>query len=249
MTTTTTEDAHLALEKHACAACGAQAEWHPGKRALICPFCGTEVLARASEERRLITVLFADLVGYTAWAERMDPERVRRLVDAAFERLIDDIVGHGGTVDKVLGDGLLALFGVPATHEDDPARALCAAIEMHASVFEMNTAGEELPAEIQLRVGVNTGEVLVGVVSGTDDYTAMGDVVNLTHRLQAMAPPGDVYVGDATARLAGVGHHPADPERPVQQLRQKRPAALLAGARHLGKIDPEGDLGEGLGRA
>ena len=92
----------------ACAACAR--ELPEGAR--FCPFCGTEVLARASEERRLVTVLFADLVGYTAWAERMDPERVRRLVDAAFERLIDDIVGHGGTVDKVLGDAIVA-FTLP----------------------------------------------------------------------------------------------------------------------------------------
>ena len=171
--------------------------------ARFCPSCGQAVELTNDEERKVVTVLFADVAGFTALAEHLDPERVKRLIDGTLERLVAAVRRYGGTVDKVLGDGLLALFGVPAAHEDDPTRALCAAIEMHASILAMNSEGEELPVEVQLRVGVNTGEVLVGVLRGTDDYTAMGDVVNVTHRLQGLAPPGDVYVGDATARLAG----------------------------------------------
>ena len=179
-------------------ACGACARELP-EGARFCPFCGTEVLARASEERRLVTVLFADLVGYTAWAERMDPERVRRLVDSAFERLIDDIIGHGGTVDKVVGDGILALFGAPTAHEDDADRAVRAAVAMQQSLAEF-VVDQGVTEPVELRVGINTGEVIVGSV-GTDDYTAMGDVVNVASRLQTSAPAGAVFVGDSTASL------------------------------------------------
>ena len=171
--------------------------------ARFCSFCGQQVETHSDEARRVVTVLFADVVGFTAWSEHLDPERVKRLIDATFERLVAVVDEFGGAVDKLLGDGLLALFGAPVAHEDDPARALRAALEMHASLAEFNSEHDDLPAPIQLRVGVNTGEVLVGTVSGTGDYTAMGDVVNVAARLQVLAPAGEVYVGDAAARLAG----------------------------------------------
>jgi class 3 adenylate cyclase/tetratricopeptide (TPR) repeat protein len=150
------------------------------------------------EERRVVTVLFADLVGYTALSEHVDPERVKRVLDGAFQRLIEEIERFGGRVDKVLGDGILALFGAPVAHEDDPDRAIRAAIEMHAALdgYVVETGLEQ---RLQLRIGVNTGEVVVGTVSGSDGYTAMGDVVNVASRLQAMAPPGGTYLGASTA--------------------------------------------------
>ena len=170
--------------------------------ARFCPSCGSEVVPTTVEERRVVTVVFADLVGYTALSEHLDPERVKRLIDAAFERLIADITAFGGRVDKVLGDGILALFGAPVAHEDDADRAIRAAIEMHESLSRFVHDQSDLDGPLQLRIGVNTGEVLVGAVSGTSDYTAMGDVVNVAARLQQLAPPGGIFIGDSTASLA-----------------------------------------------
>ncbi len=170
--------------------------------ARFCPFCGHEVLGALTEERRVVTVLFADIVGYTSLSEHLDPERAKRLIDGAFQRLQRDIHEFGGRVDKVLGDGVLAIFGAPIAHEDDPDRAIRAAMQMHSSITEFSESQPDLDAPLQLRIGVNTGEVLVGSIVGTDGYTAMGDVVNLASRLQSLAPAGSTYIGDATAQLA-----------------------------------------------
>jgi class 3 adenylate cyclase/tetratricopeptide (TPR) repeat protein len=156
----------------------------------------------STEERRVVTVLFADLVGYTSLSEHLDPEQVKRLIDGAFELLVADINAFGGRVDKILGDGILAMFGAPVAHEDDPDRAIRAALQMHASIERFSRTHREIDGGLRLRIGVNTGEVLVGSIVGTDDYTAMGDVVNVASRLQALAPAGSIYVGDAAAGLA-----------------------------------------------
>ena len=158
-------------------------------QARFCPSCGQEVMAVAVEERRVVTVVFGDLVGYTALSEHLDPERVKRLIDAAFERLISDINSFGGRVDKLLGDGILALFGAPVAHEDDADRAIRAALQMHESLSRFVHDQVDLDDPLRMRIGINTGEVVVGTVSGTADYTAMGDVVNMAARLQALAPP------------------------------------------------------------
>ncbi len=170
--------------------------------ARFCSFCGHQVLGAATEERRVVTVVFADIVGYTSLSEELDPERVKRLIDGAFQRLQDDIAAFGGRVDKILGDGVLAIFGAPVAHEDDPDRAIRAAMQMHTSIAEFSDTQTDLGAKLELRVGVNTGEVVVGSVAGTDTYTAMGDVVNLAARLQSLAPPGSIFIGDMTAQLA-----------------------------------------------
>jgi len=141
------------------------------------------------------TVLFADLVGFTSLSERSDPEQIKNLVDRCFARLARDITDFGGQVDKIMGDALIALFGAPVAHEDDAERAVRAALRMQTSLAEFQTNSDVI---VQMRVGVNTGEVLVGSLRAGGEYTAMGDVVNTAQRLQAGAVPGTVVVGPAT---------------------------------------------------
>ena len=142
-----------------------------------------------------MSVLFADLVGYTAMAEGLDPEQVKNLVDGCFERLVADVVSFGGRVDKIIGDAIVALFGAPVAHEDDAERAVRAALRMQGT---LRAYADSLGLSVQMRVGVNTGEVLVGALRAGGDYTAMGDVVNAAERLQTAAPPGGILVGPAT---------------------------------------------------
>ena len=169
--------------------------------ARFCPACGHSVALAQPEERRIVTVLFADLVGFTTLAERMDPEQVKRLIDQCFEQLVDIVVEFGGRVDKILGDGMLVLFGAPVAHEDDAERAVRAALRMQQVVAQFVITSELAGSDdIRMRVGINTGEVLVGTLAGTD-YTAMGDVVNTASRLQAAAPAGGVLVGESTHGL------------------------------------------------
>ena len=164
----------------------------PGAR--FCSACGHS-LQTHSDERRVVTVVFADLVGFTSLAEGRDPEQVKNLVDDCMERLAADIVSFGGQVDKVIGDAIVALFGAPVAHEDDAERAVRAALKMQASVQALDS---ELRVSIRLRVGVNTGEVLVGSIRADRDYTAMGDAVNTASRLETSAEPGEVLVGRTT---------------------------------------------------
>ncbi|HMD57163.1 MAG TPA: adenylate/guanylate cyclase domain-containing protein [Solirubrobacteraceae bacterium] len=156
-------------------------------------------LAATSEERRTVTVLFADLSGYTAISERLDPEAVKALVDRCMGRLGEEVDRVGGSVDKYMGDNVMAIFGAPVAHEDDPERAVRAAIAMQTAMGELN---ERLLAdyevEFALRVGVNTGEVLAGKVG--EAYTVIGDAVNVASRLQTSAAPGTVTVGERTQR-------------------------------------------------
>ncbi len=162
--------------------------------ARFCAACGQDLRLRG-DERRIVTVLFADLVGYTALSETRDPEQVKNLVDECFERLVVDINTFGGRVDKIIGDAIVALFGAPTAHEDDAERAVRAALRMQETLEQTSA---ELGVDIRMRVGVNTGEVLVGALRAGGDYTAMGDVVNTASRLQTNAQPGDVLVGPAT---------------------------------------------------
>ena len=180
-----------------CTSCGAAVP--AGAR--FCPSCGHSVALGQPEERRIVTVLFTDLVGFTGLTEHMDPEQVKRLIDQCFERLVEVVVGFGGRVDKILGDGILALFGAPVAHEDDPERAVRAALRMQSVLTEFVATSDLAGSDnIRMRVGINSGEVLVGTLAGSD-YTAMGDVVNTASRLQTSAPPGGVLVGESTYAL------------------------------------------------
>src|SRR5689334_16875228 len=177
--------------------------------ARFCMSCGTPVEEPARggiehpralpEERRQVTVVFADLSGYTAVAERMDPEAVKGLVDRCLRRLGDEVERYGGTVDKYIGDNVMAIFGAPVAHEDDAERAVRAGLGMQAAMEGINAdiAGP-YDVSLALRVGVNTGEVIAGAVG--ESYTVIGDTVNVAARLQAAARPGSVTVGAQTFR-------------------------------------------------
>ena len=157
-------------------------------------------------------MLFADLSGYTAVSERMDPEDVKSLVDGCLRRLGEEVTRYGGTVDKYIGDNVMAIFGAPVAHEDDEERAVRAALGMQGAMEEINA---ELTARhgasFQLRVGINTGEVLAGAVG--DGYTVIGDTVNVAARLQAAGRPGTVTVGERTYRATAheVGYRTLEP--------------------------------------
>ncbi len=182
-----------------CPACGAAVE--PGAR--FCSSCGNPITARP-DERRIATVLFADLVGFTTLSESSDPEQVKNLVDEIFDALAKDVTAFGGRVDRIAGDALLALFGAPVAHEDDAERAVRAALRM------LHTLTECAGSVVEMRIGVNSGEVLVGAVRAAGSPTAMGDVVNTAQRLQVAAAPGTVLVGPATfaATQAAISYEP-----------------------------------------
>jgi class 3 adenylate cyclase/tetratricopeptide (TPR) repeat protein len=168
--------------------------------------------ADALEERRTVTVLFADLSGYTAIAERLDPEAVKGLVDRCLGRLGEEVERVGGRVDKYMGDNVMAIFGAPVAHENDPERAVRAGIAMQAAMGELNQRLlADYSVEFELRVGINTGEVLAGTVG--DTYTVIGDAVNVASRLQTSASPGTITVGERTHRATGevIEYEPLEP--------------------------------------
>src|SRR5262249_1114150 len=148
----------------------------------------------AVEERKVVTVLFADLVGFTSRAEQLDPEDVRALLSPFYARLRAELERFGGTVEKFIGDAVMALFAAPVTHEDGAERAVRAALAIRDWV-----AGEE---RIQVRLGVNTGEALVTMGARPDQGEGMaaGDVVNTAARLQTAAPVNGILVGERTFR-------------------------------------------------
>ncbi|WNV08891.1 adenylate/guanylate cyclase domain-containing protein [Tardiphaga sp. 709] len=154
--------------------------------------------------RRTVTVLFADLSGFTTMSERLDPEVMQTLQNELFEELTAAVQNFGGFVDKFIGDALLALFGAPAAHEDDPERALRAALDMIKRTAHL---GERLKAyagsPLVLHIGINTGHVVAGGLGAgaAKSYSVTGDTVNTAQRLQSMAAPGEVLVGPLTYRL------------------------------------------------
>ena len=179
-----------------CAACGHIAA-DPFK---FCPECGAPAGDEPREERKNVTVLFCDVVGSTELGERLDPESVRRVLGRFFETVRDVVERHGGSVEKFIGDAVMAVFGVPVLHEDDPLRAVRAAGEVREEFAALN---EELMRDfgsvIGFRIGINTGEV----VTGTDERLATGDAVNVAARLEQAAGPGQVLLGETTVERVG----------------------------------------------
>src|SRR5215216_5824441 len=190
--------------------------------------------ASLPEERRKATVLFADLSGYTAVAERLDPEAVKSFVDRALRRLGQEVVRYGGSVDKYIGDNVMAVFGAPVAHEDDPERAVRAGLAMQAAMDEINKDIEAATGvRFSLRVGINSGEVLAGQVG--DGYTVIGDVVNVASRLQSAARPGSVTVGETTHRLT---RGPGIPQRGAAHRARGRIVASSVALRSRGSRGP-----------
>jgi len=195
-----------------CPACG---EENP-ERARFCLNCAaaltTEPVARA-EERKVVTVLFCDLVGFTARTDRADPEDARALLRTYHEAVRREIERYGGTVEKFIGDAVMAAFGAPVAHEDDAERAVRAALRMIEAVAQLNEEMTDLG--LSVRIGVNTGEAVValGARSGDGEGIVTGDVVNTASRLQTAAPVGGIVVGEVTYRATRdwIEYRPLEP--------------------------------------
>jgi class 3 adenylate cyclase/tetratricopeptide (TPR) repeat protein len=182
-----------------CAVCGQD---NPGGFR-FCGGCGAPLAgpARApAEERRLVTVLFCDLVDFTARSDQADPEDVGALLRPYHARQRAEIERRGGTLDKFIGDGIMAVFGAPLAHEDDPERAVRCALGMLAAIEELNRATPSLDLDLAVRIGVTTGEALVRLGPERQTEGVVGDVVNTASRLQGVAPAGGVVVGETTFR-------------------------------------------------
>src|SRR3954452_4835223 len=165
-----------------------------------CPFCAASLAATEDEQRKTVTVLFCDVTGSTALGESSDPEALRALLARYFERMRGIVDAHGGTVEKFIGDAVMAVFGVPQVHEDDALRACRAAVEMRDALPELG---------VQARIGVNTGEV----VAGTAERLATGDAVTGAPPLEQPAEPGEILIGEDTFSLvrAAVESEPVEP--------------------------------------
>ncbi len=172
--------------------------------ARFCSSCGarlTEPAPGAVGARKVVTVVFADVVESTSLVERLEPETARRVLDRYFDCMREVLERHGGRVEKFIGDAVMAVFGVPVLHEDDARRAVRAAAEMHEALVRLNGELERtLGVSIQMRIGVATGEVVTGDPSSGKAFVT-GDAVNVAARLQAAGSPGDVLIGASTYRL------------------------------------------------
>ncbi|MDH5280643.1 MAG: AAA family ATPase [Thermoleophilia bacterium] len=181
-----------------CVMCGTRLP----EAARFCPTCGAALSteAPAEETLKLVTVLFADLVSSTARVERMHPEDVQALMIDYFTAMTEELEAEGGAVEKFVGDAIMAVFGVPLTHEDDALRAVRAGRRMLTRLSLWNEGRGPLD-QLEIRIGINTGEVLAAAAARADLLVA-GDAVHLAARLQEAADPGAIVIGEATARLA-----------------------------------------------
>jgi len=155
-------------------------------------------------ERKLVTVLFADVANYTSMAEKLDPEEVRQMVDGCFHILMDEIHKWEGTITQFTGDGAMALFGAPIAHEDHAQRACYAALSIQkAMVAYGEKVRKERGLDFKMRIGLNSGPVVVGSI-GDDlrmDYTAIGDTTNSAARVEQAAKPGEVWMSQETRNI------------------------------------------------
>src|SRR6187397_942712 len=182
-----------------CTECGTE---NP-PQARFCLACGTELAAAPApapptEERKVITAIFVDLVGSTARSEQLDPEDVKALVAPYHARVRAELERHGGTFEKFSGDAVLALFGTPKAHEDDPERAIRAGLAVAKGIAELNAEDEWL--DLHIRIGIHTGEALVmlGARPSEGEWSAAGDVLNTAARIQSAAPTDGILVSRTT---------------------------------------------------
>ncbi|HEV2814690.1 MAG TPA: adenylate/guanylate cyclase domain-containing protein, partial [Solirubrobacteraceae bacterium] len=180
-----------------CSACG-----HPNRAgAKFCDECGTPLAHQAGQEvRKTLTVLFADLVGFTSLGERLDQESLRKVMDRFYEEMRGAVHAHGGTVAKFIGDAVMAVWGTPVVREDDALRAIRAAEEMRRALATLNVDLEDRwGVRVGMRTGVNTGEVVVDPTKPAD--LLVGDTLNIAARLEQAAADGEVLAGPETFRL------------------------------------------------
>lgn len=186
-----------------CARCGVQSP--VGTK--FCPNCGASLAQGGLQApvRKHVVILFVDIVGSTGLGESIDPEALRASLARYFDAVSKVVWKYGGTVEKFIGDAVMAVFGVPATREDDATRAVQAATEIHAAVKELSARMQaRLGQSLRVRIGVNQGEVFV-THQPDGQFSVTGDAVNVAARLQAAAPPDETYVGDTVAALVGPG--------------------------------------------
>ena len=192
-----------------CPVCGHETR----ERSRFCSACGTSLVqAPPRDVRKIVTVLFADVIESTSLGEKLDPEALRWVMSRYFERMQAIVERHEGQVEKFIGDAIMAVFGIPVAHEDDALRALRAAAEMRASLAELNVELQRNQGiRLEVRIGVNTGEVVAGDPSAGQRLVT-GDAVNVAARLEQAASPGQVLLGEETHRLIGEGVQVKGPE-------------------------------------
>jgi class 3 adenylate cyclase/tetratricopeptide (TPR) repeat protein len=169
----------------------------------FCPHCGAPLQAAPSlvETRKTVTVVFCDVTGSTALGERLDPESLRKVMSSYFDTARACLERHGGTVEKFIGDAVMAVFGIPQVHEDDALRACRAAEEIRESVAELSKELErDFGTTLEVRIGANTGEVVAGDPA-TGQALVTGDAVNVAARLEQGASPGEILIGQTTHEL------------------------------------------------
>ncbi|GGM31738.1 MULTISPECIES: adenylate/guanylate cyclase domain-containing protein [Micromonospora] len=223
-----------------CPVCGTVAV--PGAR--FCHNCGAALPAAAmlpAAERRVVTVLFGDLSDFTSWSEDLDPERVGAVTDRVLAALAGAVKTFGGHVDKLTGDGIMAVFGAPVAHEDDAERAVRAALSMQRAVRRVLDDERGGGAPLGLRVGLNTGDVIAGIQAAIE-YTVIGDTVNTAARLADAAAVGAVYAG---GRTSAATRHVAS-WRALRPLRLKGKREPVEAYELLGLLDAPGTR-SGLG--
>jgi class 3 adenylate cyclase/tetratricopeptide (TPR) repeat protein len=224
-----------------CTECGTE---NP-PQAKFCFSCGTAMAqapvpapAAPSEERKVITAIFVDLVGSTARSENLDPEDVRALVAPYHARVRGELEGHGGTFEKFSGDAILALFGTPKAHEDDPERAIRAALAVGRGIAELNAEDEWL--DLHIRIGIHTGEALVmlGARPGEGEWSAAGDVLNTAARIQSAAPVDGILVS-RTTYLATKETFSFEAAEPIQAKGKTEPVEVWVVVGEMDEAGPE----------
>jgi class 3 adenylate cyclase len=244
----------------ACPSCGKELS---GEFA-FCPFCGAALSEQPAptlqEERKIVTVLFCDLVGFTAASDAADPEDVRARIRPYHARLRQEIERYGGTVEKFVGDAVMAVFGAPVAHEDDPERAVRAALAIRDWARDQE--------DVQVRIAVNTGEALINLDARPESGEGMaaGDVVNTAARMQTAAPTNGIVVGEATYRATrgAIDYREAgtielertlanvatlvQPNQPTHDISLPRRSLRDCLAEELRRLDPDDLYGEVLTR-